>query len=167
MVRRAPLYEDMDLGAKSVVGSWAVLRGIQRCGDGGHGCAQHGRQTHQRAEAGQPVTGFEVPVAFEGPVDTAIDADTADHLLFTVREALSNVARHAAAARASVTVSVQSDRVVLRVVDDGRGMGPAREGGLGLQNMRRRAEKLSGELVLEAGPGGRGTALLWSVRLGT
>ncbi len=114
----------------------------------------------------QPVTGFEVPVAFDGPVDTAIDHETAEHVLFTVREALSNVARHAAATKASVTLAVDGDRVVLRVVDDGRGMGPAREGGLGLQNLRRRAEKLGGELVIEPGPGDRGTSLTWRARVG-
>jgi two-component system, NarL family, sensor histidine kinase DevS len=114
----------------------------------------------------QEVTGFEVPVSFDGPVDTAVDAGTAEHLLFTVREALSNVARHAGAGGASITVAVHGDQVTLRVVDDGRGLGPAREGGLGLQNMRRRAEKLAGELVLEAGPGGHGTALTWRVRIG-
>lgn len=111
------------------------------------------------------VTGFEVPVSFDGPVDGAVAPDVAEHLLFTVREALTNIARHARASKASVEVRVTAGECILRVVDDGRGLGPVRPGGLGLQNMRRRAEKLGGSLSLEPGPGGSGTALEWRARL--
>ena len=118
---------------------------------------------HELAE----VTGFEVPVTFDGPVDAAVGPEVTEHLLFTVREALTNVARHAAASRASIRITVSGDDCVLEVQDDGQGMGPGREGGLGVQNMRRRAEKLGGSLATAPGPGGRGTTLTWRARIGT
>ena len=116
---------------------------------------------HELAE----VTGFEVPVSFDGPVDAAVGPDVTEHLLFTVREALTNVARHAAATRASIRIAVSGDQCVVEVEDDGKGMGPGREGGLGVQNMRRRAEKLGGSLETAPGPGGHGTTLTWRARL--
>lgn len=111
------------------------------------------------------ITGFEVPVTFEGPVDTAVGPEVAEHLLSTVREAITNVGRHAAASQASLRVAVAGEECTVTVVDDGRGMGPEREGGLGLGNLRHRAEKLGGALEMTSGAGGRGTSLVWRVRL--
>ena len=42
-----------------------------------------------------PVVGFEVSVAIDGPVDTSVSDTVAHHLLATVREALTNIGRHA------------------------------------------------------------------------
>ena len=47
------------------------------------------------AEELRPVIGFDVPVEFNGPVDTAVSDAVADQLLPTLREALTNVGRHA------------------------------------------------------------------------
>jgi signal transduction histidine kinase len=118
----------------------------------------------------QPVVGFDVPVSFAGSVDTAISGEIVEHLLFTVREALTNVGRHASASRASVTVSATGGVCALEITDDGRGIGAvpvhaSHDGGRGLANMRRRAEKLGGELELEEPPGG-GTTLVWRVPIG-
>ena len=44
-----------------------------------------------------PVLGFEVRVDFDGPIDTAISDVLAEHLVATIREALTNVGRHAQA----------------------------------------------------------------------
>jgi signal transduction histidine kinase len=53
------------------------------------------------------------------------------------------------------------------VVDNGSGLDDSnvREGGMGLANMRHRAEKLGGSLVVEGGTSG-GTSLTWTVPLG-
>jgi len=111
------------------------------------------------------VAGFEVHSSFCGPVDWAISDVIAEHLLATVREAVTNVGRHARATQASVRLSVASDECLLQVTDNGRGLGPreSREGGLGLTNMRRRAEKLGGrfEVISQGG----GTVLTWRVPL--
>ena len=110
------------------------------------------------------VVGFEVRSAFDGPVDTGISDDVAGHLLATVREAVTNIGRHANATKADVLLSVHGDLCRLQVSDNGRGMGGTGTtgGGLGLNNMRRRAEKLQGRLELTGNSAG-GTTLDWQV----
>lgn len=115
----------------------------------------------------RPVVGFDVSVSFEGPVETAVPEPTAEHLLFTIRELLTNVGRHAKASRASVLLRADTATVTLEVVDDGRGIEAASGerapgGGLGLANLRRRAERLGGEMVLET-PEGGGASVVWRV----
>jgi signal transduction histidine kinase len=111
------------------------------------------------------IIGFEVPVAFEGPVDTALPSELLDQLLFALRETLTNIGRHAQATEAHVTVRVSGSSCVLRVSDNGRGMGSGdtHGGGLGLVNLRRRAEKLRGDLKIESSE--RGTTIEWAVSL--
>jgi signal transduction histidine kinase len=109
------------------------------------------------------VAGFEVHSFFDGPVDSVISEVIAEHLLATVREAVTNVGRHARATQASVRLSVASNECLLQVTDNGRGLGPpeSSEGGLGLNNMRRRAEKLRGSFEVRSQSGG--TVLTWRV----
>lgn len=72
------------------------------------------------------------------------------------QEALSNVARHAAATRATVDLSV-GDRLVLTVSDDGRGFATRRRtAGFGLAGMRERATLVGGGVSLQS-RAGRGT----------
>lgn len=113
------------------------------------------------------VVGFEVQVTLDGPIDASVTDRMAEHLLATVREALTNVGRHARATEASVDLSVGAGWCHLEVVDNGVGQDAdaATSGGrLGLTNLRRRAEKLNGELMLEH-PDTGGTRLLWRVPL--
>ena len=106
--------------------------------------------------------GFEPKVLFDGPVDSAVPTAIAGELLATLREALSNAARHARASRVEVEV-VAGDEIVLRVVDDGVGRpAPGSTSGNGLRNMAARAEKLGGRFELRAGQPS-GTVLEWRV----
>ncbi|MGH9273473.1 MAG: GAF domain-containing sensor histidine kinase [Acidimicrobiales bacterium] len=105
--------------------------------------------------------GFEPRVLFDGPVDTGVGTRVAGELVATLREALSNVARHARASRVEVEVVVVDSDVCLRVVDDG--IGPPNDAaprGKGLANMAARASKLGGDLVLRPGDVS-GTVLEW------
>jgi signal transduction histidine kinase len=106
--------------------------------------------------------GFDPHVVFDGPVDT-VGEEVAAELLAVLREALTNVARHAGATRADVEIAVDG-AVVLRVVDDGKGL-PAdrRAGGHGLANMAARASRLAGSVTVCAGEDGRGTVVDWRV----
>src|ERR1019366_6141663 len=110
------------------------------------------------------VVGFEVRSSFDGAVDSAISDEIAEHLLIIVREAVTNIGRHAHATEATLRASVDADYCKLIVADNGVGLGSGktREGGLGLANMRRRAEKLLGNFDVESPPGG-GTTLTWRV----
>lgn len=111
-----------------------------------------------------PVLGFTPVVRTSGPVDTAVPPALGSQLLAVLREAVSNVARHALADSAEVDVVVGSDRLELRVADDGVGL-PAEVSESGLRNARRRAHDLGG--TLEVTPvGERGTVLVWRVPLG-
>jgi signal transduction histidine kinase len=111
-----------------------------------------------------PVVGFAVPVSFDGPVDSAISHEIAEHLLAVVREALTNIGRHAHASHASLSLSVTDGACRLHITDDGVGIETtaAGEGGFGLVNLRRRAEKLHGSFVTES-PATGGSSLIWQV----
>jgi signal transduction histidine kinase len=107
-----------------------------------------------------PSLGFRPKVRTIGPVHSGVSDDVRPHLLAVLREALSNVGRHAQASSATVTLEVD-DQVVLTVLDDGRGIADLRPGN-GLPNMRVRAADLGGSCELDPGPGG-GTRLVWRV----
>lgn len=116
-------------------------------------------------EAAGPL-GFSPRVLFEGPVEAAVEERTGVELLATLREALSNAARHAGASLVEVEVAVGDD-VVLRVRDDGRGLGEGTAGaGYGLRNMAERAEGLGGRFVIGPGGPGGGTVVEWRVPAG-
>ncbi|WP_393916197.1 sensor histidine kinase [Halostreptopolyspora alba] len=104
--------------------------------------------------------GFHPGVRFDGPIDTSISVETGDQLLAVLKEALSNIARHARATEAHVSVSVDA-RLTLRVADDGIGISGHRPGS-GLRNMVERARALGGECAVEPGETG-GTVLRWVV----
>ena len=116
----------------------------------------------------QPVVGCEVDVMLEGPLDASVNEQVREQLLSTIREALTNVGKHAHATRASVSVTADDTSCRLTITDDGVGITgtPSASGGLGLANLRRRAEKLHGTLTVDDVPGG-GTQLTWTVPLGT
>jgi signal transduction histidine kinase len=110
-----------------------------------------------------PVLGFTPVVRTSGPVDTVVPPALSAQLLAVLREAISNVARHALADGAEVDVTVSADRLELRVADDGVGL-PDAVLESGLRNARRRADDLGG--TLEVAPvGERGTVLVWRVPL--
>lgn len=86
-----------------------------------------------------------------------------------VREALTNVARHAHASEVAVAAHVRwGEQVELSVWDNGRGFQPGgvrMEGRQGLGNMRARAEALGGSLTVNSRRG-RGTEVVLRLPLG-
>ncbi|HXT50583.1 MAG TPA: sensor histidine kinase, partial [Thermoanaerobaculia bacterium] len=74
-----------------------------------------------------------------------------------VQEALTNVARHAGADNVLVHVRLVGGRLLIDVVDDGRGVPPAaprQPHSLGILGMRERARACGGELTVRRHPGG-------------
>ena len=69
----------------------------------------------------------------------------------SLREAVTNVVRHAAASRCRVGLASEGRWICLLVEDDGRG-GPVREGS-GLAGMRERAERVGGEMAIDTARG--------------
>jgi signal transduction histidine kinase len=107
------------------------------------------------------VLGHEPAVRIDGPLDTGVPAEVAEQLLAVLREALSNVARHARSSYTQVAVSLAHGSLVLVVTDDGRGL-PADRTESGLRNVRRRAADLGGTVAFDT-PEGGGTRMDWRV----
>jgi PAS domain S-box-containing protein len=112
-----------------------------------------------------PSLGFEPAVRFDGLVDAEVTDDIRDQLLPCLREALTNVAKHAHATRASVVLAV-ADGVSLTVTDNGRGLGATIAAGNGLRNIDERARGLGGSCSTRSDAGG-GTTVEWRVPLGS
>ncbi|WP_087885172.1 GAF domain-containing protein [Streptomyces alboflavus] len=133
-------------------------------------------RTVRAIEDAAAALGFTPALRMEGLVDTDVPRAVADDVVAVLNEALSNVARHARARRAEVSLVVRKGVLELAVVDDGVGIeagageaagsGPGAEAGAeqgaGLRNLAERAERLGGELVVRAGER-RGTRLEWRV----
>ena len=125
-----------------------------------HGGASGTTRLRQRLDeaiaafAGQ---GPRTSVHFVGPL-SVVDAVLADHSEAVVREAVSNVVRHAGARTLTVNVRVE-DELSIEVIDDGCGI-PADVTASGLNNLRSRADEVGGTLTVTAAPGG-GTIVRW------
>lgn len=113
-----------------------------------------------------PVVGFEVRPSFDGPVDTAVPESLGANVLAVIREAVTNIGKHARASVATVSLRAVDGECVLEITDNGVGLPPEweRTSGLGLGNLRSRAEKLHGDFDIEKGATG-GTMLTWRVPL--
>jgi signal transduction histidine kinase len=114
-------------------------------------------------EASRGHLGFMPGMRMEGQLDNRVPEPIAEHLLAVLREALSNVVRHAKATKAEVSVEVAGSELILAVQDNGVGL-PTGGRRSGLRNLEERATALGGGfdvISLETG----GTRLCWSVPL--
>ncbi|MFI7542512.1 GAF domain-containing protein [Actinoplanes sp. NPDC049599] len=112
-------------------------------------------------DAATETLGFRPVLDVSGPVDSAVPDDIAPEILAVVREALTNIARHADATTARVSIRAADGAVVLIIEDDGVGIDPSRARS-GVVNMGERAHDLGG--TFEVGPGeAGGTTVLWRV----
>lgn len=99
-----------------------------------------------------------VPCELKIPDDGKLEVDggRAIMLFRILQESLTNIARHAGAARVSVALSWDKRAIVLSVADDGAGFDPqaarARKS-FGLLGMRERALIAGGALSIESAPG--------------
>ncbi|NUS57518.1 MAG: hypothetical protein HOV66_22080 [Streptomycetaceae bacterium] len=105
--------------------------------------------------------GFRPALRIVGPVDSAVPPALHGDVLAVVREALSNVVRHARAETVEVAVAVAGSRLTVTIADNG--CGAAIESS-GLANTRERARRHGGDVELHS-PVGAGTKLIWDVPL--
>ena len=90
------------------------------------------RQPELAAELGvarQLLAAAGVKLPAHDPAGLGLPADVDTVLAWTVREGVTNVARHARATRAGVTVTTSDDRVVAEITDDGSGPRGGRRAG--------------------------------------
>ncbi len=101
----------------------------------------------------------------EAQVEYSCSSHTGDHprldglieiALYRIgQEAISNAIRHASPATVAVHLHVEEDRAELSITDDGQGFDPATvTEGLGIGQMRSRAEGVGGSLLVDSGPEG-------------
>lgn len=105
--------------------------------------------------------GWQVNVSTTGPVDTVMTPAISHHLLAVLREALSNVSRHADASTVHIEIEA-GDVVALTVTDNGNGRALKSERRSGLRNIQERAEALGGTAEITSSPDA-GTTLRWTV----
>ena len=92
--------------------------------------------------------------------------DTTAHALLSIlRELTGNAIRHGGATRVEVAGSVEPDRIVFTVRDNGSGFAPAAcagpaQGHFGLEGVRNRLAKLGGTFTIESAPGAGATAVV-------
>jgi signal transduction histidine kinase len=115
------------------------------------------------------VLGFAPSLRLGAGLGATVGPEAAEQALAALREALSNVARHAHASRVDVTVDVDPAGILaVQVTDDGTGPPPDGKRS-GLRNLASRAAELGGELRLSpADPAAAapGTRLEWRVPIG-
>jgi signal transduction histidine kinase len=114
------------------------------------------------AQSASSSLGYLPQVRIDGPLDTRVPQAVGEQLLAVLREALSNTARHAAAAAVSVDVVVTDADVTLTVQDNGIGLPPDGRRS-GLANLARRASDLGGRFDARAVNHAGGTIVEWSV----
>ncbi len=94
-----------------------------------------------------------VPVSLDVQVTKRPPPAVESAAYFVVNEALTNVARHAHATKAHVSIARAGDRLVVEVRDDGIG-GADPVGGSGLQGLRDRVAGLGGSMYVISPAGG-------------
>ncbi len=102
-------------------------------------------------------------VRFDGAVDALVPDHIAEQVVPVVREALTNVARHAAAGDIELELSVDLIELRVRIADDGRGLPDDITPGFGVANLRQRATALGGTSNIGSRPDGTGTVVDWVV----
>lgn len=119
---------------------------------------------NQLVDDASRVLGFRPVLHFAGVLDS-IDAEITAEVAAVVREALSNVARHARARRAEVTLRHSEGNLFVTISDDGSGIPQSHQLGSGLLNMHDRAARLGGSCTVSSGDRS-GTTVRWIVPVG-
>uniref|UniRef100_A0A540V8C4 Oxygen sensor histidine kinase NreB n=1 Tax=Litorilinea aerophila TaxID=1204385 RepID=A0A540V8C4_9CHLR len=120
-----------------------------------------------RLEAVEVRSGIHPHLRITGDVPRLSEAAEVENELYRIiQEALNNMLKHAQASQVFIDLHVAADRVRLTIQDDGVGFDPASQeaGGMGIRNMKERAQQLGGELAIYSCPG-QGTQIQVEVPL--
>ena len=145
----AGLAEQLALVRAELDGGLAELRDLAR---GIHPAVLSDRGLRPAVDA--LIARCSVPVTVQGDLDRRPAASVEATLYFTIAEALTNVAKHAQATRATITISNSDADAQVEIEDDGIGAADP-ETGSGLRGLVDRLGALGGHLHVHAGdPGG-------------
>lgn len=110
-------------------------------------------------------------IAMVSPVDgmPSLPSRTVHHLRMIAQESVTNVIKHAGAAKVVISVGHDGDDLVMRITDDGRGFDAegntsGRAGHFGCMGMRERCRKIGAEIAWESAPG-QGTTVVVTLPL--
>jgi len=108
---------------------------------------------HQRLAAVEGRSNVQARLLADPSIE--LPAPVEEAVYHIAREALNNALKHARATSVSVTLSRRDQQIVLEIVDDGCGFDPETVGqaGMGLINMRERAESVGAVLTVTSKPG--------------
>lgn len=101
------------------------------------------------------------------PKDIVLDADRSTAIFRIFQEALTNVARHSHASKVRAVLTKETDRIVLRIKDNGKGIEEKQiddPKAFGIIGMRERAHFLGGEVRFNSAAG-KGTSITVSIPL--
>jgi signal transduction histidine kinase len=112
---------------------------------------------HMREFAGDVLIAQNISLRFgasDAAGDQRLGMDARRQVFLIFKECVHNIARHSGCAQAAVDLTVADEWLTLKVSDDGRGFDPAAKParGRGLENIRRRARSLGGNLEVNAVP---------------
>lgn len=102
-----------------------------------------------------------IEAAFDPDINAYLNEKQASHIFHIAHEALANVVRHAKARKAHLSLTGNTDHVILKIEDDGVGFEPptlVNHGHHGLANIQERASLLDADLNIDSRPG-QGTRL--------
>lgn len=126
------------------------------------------KAVRQRLERVEQRIGLQTRLLLDDDGDSALPASVEEELYSIVMEALNNVLRHAEASMVTVSLHIEREqatrpaeqpaeqsatRVSLTIADNGRGFeinGIQHNGGIGLESMRERAQRLGGSLTIQS-----------------
>ena len=113
----------------------------------------------------RPALGFDPRLDLDGPLDSLSTEGLVHDVKAVVREALTNVAKHAHATAVQLSVHATTAQLTVTISDNGSGLADTVRRS-GLENMRCRAEDRDGSMVVAELPDLGGTTLVWTVPIG-
>jgi two-component system, NarL family, sensor histidine kinase DevS len=150
------VVDDIDAAIKEIRTTIFTLHGRRGLGSGLKDALRSAASEASRLLGHEPILELAGPIA---SVTNGVEAE----ILAVVRELLSNVAKHAQATTVRLRVAVDEASVSVTVEDDGVGFDLATVyPGSGLENLRERAECLSGTMQI-SGHSPHGTVIRWRV----
>jgi signal transduction histidine kinase len=121
-------------------------------------------EVRSTVDAAAAALGFRPELRVDGPLDSAVPDEVRPDLVAALREALSNVVKHARASTVTIRVLIAEGRLRLIVADNGIGVPAEIDERSGLVNLRDRATRHGGTLTIAAN-GTAGLTVDWSVPL--
>jgi signal transduction histidine kinase/streptogramin lyase len=124
---------------------WAVNPNKDRIGD---------LTQRMRRVADDAFTAADIAFHFSAPTaedEIKVDAETRREVFMVFKEGVNNIVRHSRCTKAEIQLAIEGNWLRLKLSDNGRGFDVSEaSSGNGLSSMRRRAEKLGGELEISS-----------------